>query len=146
MALGTLYAGIETSCRAMRNEASRLQQQNVSVLTDAQTAKLNVLNEAMKLVPIISEAGSENLLGSAGSTPLFFYTQFSTTGSSFGDTSEWFQVGVLACPSSTIYQLGAAAPTGTSQSGVREMNGKAVQKIGLVKMFYLTTPKPAPRQ
>jgi hypothetical protein len=125
MALGALYAGIETSCRAMRNKASSLQQQNVSVLTDAQKAKLSVLNDAMKLVPTISEAQSENLLGSAGSTPLFFYTQFSDTGSSFGGTNAWFQTGVLGCPSSTIYQLGMVTPTGTSQSGTVGLNTTA---------------------
>jgi hypothetical protein len=72
LALGTLYASIETSCRALLDKASTSQQQNVSLLTDAQKVKLNALNDAIMLAPIISAAQSGNLLGSAASPPSSF--------------------------------------------------------------------------
>ena len=80
MAVGTLYAGIESACRELRDSAATSQKQNISVLTDAQKAKLNVLNDAMKLAPTISEAQSGNLLGSVGSPPYSFTTGSSLTG------------------------------------------------------------------
>src|SRR5436190_17555770 len=48
-ALGTLYAGIEGACRDLRSKAATAQTQNLSILTDAQRAKVNTLNDAMKL-------------------------------------------------------------------------------------------------
>jgi hypothetical protein len=60
VALGTLYAQIETTCRGLRDKAAAAQQQNISVLTDVQKAKLNMLNDTVKLAPIISEAQSDN--------------------------------------------------------------------------------------
>src|SRR6266699_3203041 len=80
MAVGTLYAGIESACRELRDRAATSQKQNISVLTDAQKAKLNVLKDAMKLAPTISEAQFGNLLGSAGSPPFSFNTGSSFTG------------------------------------------------------------------
>jgi len=72
MALGTLYAGIESACRDLRDKAANSQKQNVSVLTDAQKVKLNMLNDAIKVAPIISEAQSWNLLSSPISSPFGF--------------------------------------------------------------------------
>src|SRR5258708_9540449 len=69
MAIGTLYAGIESACRDLRDKAATSQTQNISVLTDVQKVKLNALNDAMKLAPIISEAQSGNLLGTAFPPP-----------------------------------------------------------------------------
>src|SRR5260370_20538278 len=74
MALGTLYGGIESACRELRDRAAAAQKQNISVLPDAQKAKLNVLNDAMKLAPTISEAQFGNLLRSADSPAFFFNT------------------------------------------------------------------------
>jgi hypothetical protein len=79
--IGNLYASIETTCRALRDKASSSQQQNIAVLTDVQKAKMNVLDDAIKLIPTISEAQSGNLLGSAGSPPFSF-----TAGASFIST------------------------------------------------------------
>ena len=79
MAVGTLYAGIETACRDLRDKVATSQKQNLSILTDPQKAKLNMLNDAMKLIPMISEAQSGNLLGSAGSPPFAFNTGSSIT-------------------------------------------------------------------
>jgi hypothetical protein len=70
--IGNLYAGIETTCRGLRDKAAVAQQQNISILTDTQRAKLNMLNDALKLVPTISEAQSGNLLGSTNSPPFAF--------------------------------------------------------------------------
>src|SRR5260370_9874254 len=77
MAVGTLYAGIESACRELRDRAATSQKQNISILTDAQKAKLNVLNDAMKLAPTISEAQFANLLGSPNSPP-FAFSAFSS--------------------------------------------------------------------
>ena len=93
MAVGTLYAGIESACRELRDRAATSQKLNISVLTDAQKAKLNVLNDAMKLAPTISEAQSGNLLGSVGSPPYAFTTGSSLTGVAV------FNSGVSGCGS-----------------------------------------------
>ena len=45
MALGTLYAGIESACRELRDKAATSRKENLSVLTDVQRAKLEMLNE-----------------------------------------------------------------------------------------------------
>jgi hypothetical protein len=99
MALGTLYAGIESACRDLRNKASASQMQNISILTDTQKAKLNVLNDAMKLAPTISEAQSANLLGSPNSPPFLFSANSSGTFS-----------GLIGFPSAP----GCASPFGVS--------------------------------
>jgi hypothetical protein len=121
--IGNLYAGIETTCRALRDRASTSQQQNIAVLTDAQKAKLSVLNDALKLAPTITEAESGNLLGSVGSPPYSFVT------ASLVITSYLYPVGysgvsgcTLSFPVNTIqvYQP-AMAPTGSSQPGVSEL-------------------------
>jgi len=75
LAVGTLYAGIESACRDLRDKEATFQKQNISILTDAQKLKLNTLSDAVKLAPIISEAESGNLLASTGSPPLFFITE-----------------------------------------------------------------------
>jgi hypothetical protein len=86
MTLGNLYASIETACRALRDKAAMVQQQNISVLTDLQKSKLNTLNDAMKLIPTISEAQSGNLLG-ASSSPQFYFTAVSLGTATFSSTS-----------------------------------------------------------
>jgi hypothetical protein len=107
MALGTLYGGIESACRELRDRAATAQKQNISVLTDSQKAKLNVLNEAMKLAPTISEAQFGNLLGSVGSAPLFF-----NTGSSFSGIFGGLISGVSGCvsPFPNVIPLDRIAP------------------------------------
>jgi hypothetical protein len=70
--IGNLYAGIETACRGLRDKAAGAQQQNISILTDVQKAKLSMLSDAMKLIPTISEAQSGNLLASPNSPPFAF--------------------------------------------------------------------------
>jgi hypothetical protein len=82
MAIGVLYANVETICRGLRAKAASSLQQNIAVLTDAQQLKLNALNDAMKLIPTISEAQSGNLLAQASSPPFAFsaYTSSLATG------------------------------------------------------------------
>ena len=79
LALGTLYAGIESACRDLRDKAAFSQQQNISVLNDAQRAKLNSLNDAVKLNPTIAEAQGGNLIGSVASPP-YAFTSTSNSG------------------------------------------------------------------
>jgi hypothetical protein len=87
MAIGVQYANIETICRGLRAMAASSQQQNISVLTDAQMVKLNALSDAMKLIPTISEAQSGNLLGSANATTFAFTTTSSFSSAFFGFSS-----------------------------------------------------------
>ncbi len=82
MALGVRYAEIETVCRELKDQASTYQQKNTAILTDPQKAKLQVLQDAIKLAPIISDAQSGNLIGSSSHAPLFF-----TSTSAFTSTS-----------------------------------------------------------
>src|SRR2546422_7636366 len=77
MAIGTLYAGIESACRDLRDKVATSQKQNLSILTAAQKAKVNVLNDAMKLIPTISQAQLENLLESTISPPNSFSNDWS---------------------------------------------------------------------
>jgi hypothetical protein len=85
MALGARYAEIETICRDLRSQASTYQQKNTSVLTDPQKAKLQVLQDAVKLAPVISDAQSGNLIGTSTYAPLFFTsTPTGTSGSVIG--------------------------------------------------------------
>jgi hypothetical protein len=62
MGLGVRYAEIEEICRELRTNAAQSQQQNRTVLTDAQKLKLQALQDAMNLMPLISEGQSDNLL------------------------------------------------------------------------------------
>jgi hypothetical protein len=65
-ALGIRYAEIETICRNVKDEAIAAQNRNLTLLTDAQKAKLKVLEDAAKLFPIISEASNAGLLTAPG--------------------------------------------------------------------------------
>ncbi len=66
-ALGVRYAEIEGICRQMRDKAAELRTNNLSLLTDAQKTRLKVLDDAMQLAPLVSQAQSVSLLdGNAG--------------------------------------------------------------------------------
>jgi len=130
MAIGMLYAGIEGACRDLRDRAATSQKQNISILTDAQKAKLNMLNDAMKLAPVISEAQSGNLLGSAGPPPF-----------AFNAFSSGIITGVLGFPS--VPGCGVnGVPTAAFRSGdfssVPSVNGNPTQPGGNIK----ATPDP----
>jgi len=148
LALGTLYAGIETSCRALLEKASTSQQQNVSLLTDSQKVKLNALNDAINLASIISAAQSGNLLGSAASPPSSFISP------SVPVTQHIYPVaysGFAGCGLNIIYGsiFGAIlppSPASLTQPAASITNGVAAQETGLLNPFYGKIPKPAPRQ
>jgi hypothetical protein len=66
----------------------------VDVLNDAQKAKLKTLEEAVKLIPAISEAEWTNLLGTYQRAPFFFNSSSSRTdGTRLGVST----VGLPAC-------------------------------------------------
>ena len=64
MALGMRYAEIEGICRDLRQRGADLERTNVQVLTDAQRGKLKTLQDALNLLPVISEAQGAGLLES----------------------------------------------------------------------------------
>jgi hypothetical protein len=145
MTLGTLYAGIESACRELRDRAATTQKQNISILTDAQKTKLNVLNDAMKLAPIISEAQFGNLLGSPISSPLGFCSSllgcaYSLTG--FPPVSGC-NVGVrggviniyepLTSNIALADRVATVAPTGTLQPGAAGLSSTSSGTIPLRK-------------
>ncbi len=71
-AIGIRYVEIENLCRQMTEQAATSQQQNLSVLNDAQKSKLTILSDALKLAPVIAEAQSGNILGGAMAVPYGF--------------------------------------------------------------------------
>ena len=72
MALGVRYVEVETICREMKAQAAVSLKKNVDSLTAPQKAKLQVLQDAIKLAPVISDAQSGNLLATSGFFPRFF--------------------------------------------------------------------------
>src|SRR5215472_14056567 len=72
LALGVRYAEIETICREMKDQAVSYQTKNTAILTDPQKAKLQTLQDAVKLAPVIEDAQSGNLIGTVTYAPLFF--------------------------------------------------------------------------
>ncbi len=71
-ALGIRYAEVESICREMKDRATEYRTRNMDVLNQDQKAKLKVLEDAMKLAPIISEAQYGNLIGGSSSAPYAF--------------------------------------------------------------------------
>jgi hypothetical protein len=65
-ALGIRYAEIEAICRNVSYEANMLQIHNLALLTDAQKTKLQTLDDAYKLLPIINEARNAGILSPPG--------------------------------------------------------------------------------
>ncbi len=82
MALGIRYAEIESICRETRNQATAYQKKNTDILTDPQKARLKLLEDAMKLAPVISEAQGGNLIGEFTYAPPFFTNASGSTISS----------------------------------------------------------------
>jgi hypothetical protein len=62
MAIGTLYAQIETIRRDINSDLVTLRNNVRATLNDTQRVKLNLLDDARKLQPLISEATCQNLL------------------------------------------------------------------------------------
>ena len=94
------------------------QQQNLSILTDAQKARLNTLNDAIKLAPTISEAQQANLL-SPPISPAFSFTgvpSFSIGGSVF--SGAFGQGCAVIVPANRILPLAemGESPTGAASA------------------------------
>jgi Spy/CpxP family protein refolding chaperone len=67
--LGLRYAELETINREIREEERKTAAKARGALTPAQMAKLKVLEEAIKLLPLIDSAACENLIDGPG-TPV----------------------------------------------------------------------------
>ena len=121
-ALGIRYAEIEGICREMRDKAATSQKQNLAVLNDVQKSRLNILSDALKLAPVISDAQSGNLMGGSTSAP-YGFTSSSTgyagfllggvIGPAYG-CSLPFPVTVIATPTSVSGVSRAGDPTNTT--------------------------------
>ncbi|HEU0141901.1 MAG TPA: hypothetical protein VFQ79_19415 [Bryobacteraceae bacterium] len=79
-ALGIRYAEIEMICRQMKEQANQYQTRNVDILDQNQKARLKTLEDALRLVSVISQAQSSNLAGEITTAPAFFTS--TTTGTS----------------------------------------------------------------
>lgn len=60
--LGTRYVEVEINCRLMTEEGSKVLARNQALLTAAQKTKLQVLVDAIKLMPMIAQAQQTSLL------------------------------------------------------------------------------------
>jgi hypothetical protein len=119
MALGVRYVEIETTCREMKDQAVAYQQKNTGVLTDPQKAKLQVLQDAVKLAPVISDAQSGNLIGASTYAPLFF------TSTSVGTTSGSVIGGIIG-PVSGCYSPFPVAVVRTGDFTSAPANGNVI--------------------
>ncbi|MBK9165841.1 MAG: hypothetical protein IPM24_00055 [Bryobacterales bacterium] len=68
-ALGIRYAEIEAICREARTKSAELVARNGAVLNEDQKARLGILEEAMKLAPVILEGQRVHLLNGSGPVP-----------------------------------------------------------------------------
>jgi hypothetical protein len=103
LALGTLYAQVEDIRRSIANDLTALRNNARAVLSDMQRVKLNSLDDARKLQPLISEATCENLLDPQATqwfnTPTVISGAFSSGG---GFTSVFSCVSGIPAPSVVI--------------------------------------------
>ena len=78
--LGTRYVEVEINCRLMNEEAAKLRTRNQALLTTAQKTKLQVLIDAIKLMPLVSQAQQASLLEPVSVLPV----GIGSTGGSIG--------------------------------------------------------------
>ncbi len=71
-ALGIRYAEIEALCREMKDRADRLRTKNVDLLNADQKTKLKILEDALKLAPVVAEAQYGNLMSVSVPAPYAF--------------------------------------------------------------------------
>jgi len=62
LGLGMRYVEVEAICRQGRDKTEELRRANLNVLNATQKAKLAALEDAVKLMPLITEAQSRNLI------------------------------------------------------------------------------------
>lgn len=60
--LGTRYVEVEINCRLMNEEGEKLRTRNQALLTAPQRTKLQVLLDAIKLMPVVAQAQQASLL------------------------------------------------------------------------------------
>ena len=100
MALGLRYAEVESIRRELAKENGAVGERMRGLLTDAQKNKVKTLEEAMKLLPVISQAQCAQLLQSASVT------------TPWNDTAGF----LLGVPTSIISVTGAIGPCSYSYS------------------------------
>ncbi len=115
-ALGVRYAEIETICRQMTERATEDQKKNAAILSGAQTAKLQVVLDAVKLFPVISEAQSGNLMGTFTYVPWYFSSDFMFMGSQLGGSFGQVNGCSVAFPGGAF--SGGAQPGGESSGAL----------------------------
>lgn len=79
LALGLRYVEIQTICREIRDRVVETRTRNADVLNQDQKTKLKILDDAMKLAPVIAEAQAGNLLGGYSYGLPFFPSSFVST-------------------------------------------------------------------
>lgn len=97
-ALGIRYAEIETICRNVQDESIAALNRNLAALTDAQKAKMKLLNDAYRLLPIINDAQNAGLF-----TPA---VQYSSVATPWFDTSSFVSSRMLTlsgCQQSGVF-------------------------------------------
>ncbi|MDX2151957.1 MAG: hypothetical protein SFV54_14555 [Bryobacteraceae bacterium] len=62
LALGVRYVEIESICRELRQQQEETRKANVAALADAQRTRMAALDEALRLLPVISQAQAANLM------------------------------------------------------------------------------------
>jgi hypothetical protein len=68
-ALGIRYAEIESNCRQLKERAQRTAEKNIDLMTPVQKLRLQALEEARKLIPLISAAEASATIGTPGAIP-----------------------------------------------------------------------------
>ena len=63
MAFGVRYAELESICREAKDRRSQYRQKTRDMLTATQTQKLQILEQAFSLSPVILEAHDSNMMG-----------------------------------------------------------------------------------
>ena len=99
---------------------------------DSQKAKLQVLQDAMKLAPVISDAQSGNLISGVNYYPVFF-----TASAGFGSISGGL-TGVFNGPVNGCYTSFLPAIVFTGDVVPAPANGRAVQRTPNVSHWFDT--------
>ncbi len=96
LGLGLRYAELETICRQIRDKGEEVSAKNMATLTDAQKTKMKALDEALRLLPIYSEAQSAGLVSGTLNIPFFY------NGAPTGSFARFLLGSPLACQSNFV--------------------------------------------
>ena len=136
MALGLRYVEIESICREMKDQAVVYRQKNIAVLTDPQKAKLQVLQDAMKLAPAISDAQYGNLIGGVSYFPVFFAQSYDNGGLVQVVTGIILGGPINGCYTSTAFSSTSTRPGDVAPAPA---NGRALQTDPNMSHWFDTT-------